>query len=318
MTAEGKHLTELGKSEMFNLGKYFQKRYSGYIKTGFDSEEVTFISSDTDRTLKSASLFACGLYNNFNFTESWTNWNLNCGGVPIHSIPREIDRFIQSTRDCPRYDDQLLQESFDTCYSKFKSGNPNVIDAFVQLTGNTIPNDPNRAGLDKIAELIVLAEEIALNRSNNAPLNNEAQALLQQFPEFLRVQSICLQETLGTPEKQRLYSGSLMQMILTNFRTEKAMKLVAYAAHDRTLIGQLSILGVSLPDSPPPGTALILELHETETQRPHVKLWYRNDTTTDPFALELPDCPQPCYLETLFDLKADLFPVDFERECRAG
>ncbi|CAG7733758.1 unnamed protein product, partial [Allacma fusca] len=64
-------LTEKGKKQMYELGLYIRERYSNLVKTSFDTDETRIISSNTDRTIRSAGLVAYGLYKEFNQAASW-------------------------------------------------------------------------------------------------------------------------------------------------------------------------------------------------------------------------------------------------------
>lgn len=74
---------------MYNLGKWFRKRYNQLIAENYWSEEISMQSSDYDRTLMSAELVLAGLYPPTE-SELW-NDDIKWHPVPVHSIPMEYD-----------------------------------------------------------------------------------------------------------------------------------------------------------------------------------------------------------------------------------
>ncbi|CAG7817770.1 unnamed protein product, partial [Allacma fusca] len=90
-------LTEKGKKQMYELGLYIRERYSNLVKTSFDTDETRIISSDTDRTIRSAGLVAYGLYEEFNQAASWNGEDdpIPFEPIPVRAIPEELDRYLQ-------------------------------------------------------------------------------------------------------------------------------------------------------------------------------------------------------------------------------
>ena len=73
------------------------------------------------------------------------------------------------------------------------------------------------------------------------------------------------------------------------------------------------------------GSAIMLEIHQNQTQDPFIKLLYLNVTQSEsPFELELKDCPQTwtngakkavCTLTSFRQMVNDLIPGNWEEEC---
>lgn len=73
------------------------------------------------------------------------------------------------------------------------------------------------------------------------------------------------------------------------------------------------------------GSAILLEIHQNQTQEPYLRTFYLNVTESEsPFELELKDCPQTwtsgakkavCTLTSFRQMVSDLIPGNWEEEC---
>ncbi|KAJ6641619.1 Testicular acid phosphatase like, partial [Pseudolycoriella hygida] len=55
-------LTNAGKKEVYELGKYLRRRYANLIGQHYSSDEFYIQSTDYDRTLMSAQVLAAGIF----------------------------------------------------------------------------------------------------------------------------------------------------------------------------------------------------------------------------------------------------------------
>ena len=67
--------------------------------------------------------------------------------------------------------------------------------------------------------------------------------------------------------------------------------------------------------SPSLASAVLVELHSEPELGPVVQLFYRNDTTTEPYPLQLPGCDLSCPWDSFVQLTADVLPGDIQAEC---
>ncbi|CAG7824764.1 unnamed protein product [Allacma fusca] len=309
-------LTNKGKKEILELGQYVQKRYRNFLKSDVDRRSVNFISSDMDRTLESASVFAYGLFQNLNEKSSWNDEGLQYEPTPIQSIPEHIDRYLQSTEPCPRYTEQLFPASTTECMEDIARENPEMINEFTKLTGNNVLLDPTTSGAAKADVIAVIGDQIRYNISNNLPLSDVGHKL-SRFPIIFDISTKCQVYLFESVELQKLYSGPLLKSILDNFQAEKPKKLVAFSAHDRTLFGQLMILGLVPPEIPRTGSAMIYELYASD-RRPSqrfLKIYYRNGKGLELKEIKVPGCGERCYLEHFLKIMQNVIPVNFVKEC---
>lgn len=47
-----------------------------------------------------------------------------------------------------------------------------------------------------------------------------------------------------------------------------------------------------------------------------VEMFYRNDSSVEPYAVSLPLCAQRCPLQDFLDLTRDVIPQDWNKECQ--
>jgi hypothetical protein len=96
-------------------------------------------------------------------------------------------------------------------------------------------------------------------------------------------------------------------------------KMLMYSAHDSTLSRIMNTIGIFFPHNPPYASALMIELHKSQSNdgSDHfVKIFYKNETDSAPFPLDIPSCPTPCYLDNLSLSMDDLIPRDLQDECQ--
>ncbi|XP_018904522.2 testicular acid phosphatase homolog isoform X3 [Bemisia tabaci] len=82
-------LLQIGKVNMFKLGRFLRRRYDGFLSVNYSPAELKVISSDVDRCIMSAQLVLAGLYPPVGI-QKW-NADLLWQPVPVHSLPRECD-----------------------------------------------------------------------------------------------------------------------------------------------------------------------------------------------------------------------------------
>ena len=78
-----------------------------------------------------------------------------------------------------------------------------------------------------------------------------------------------------------------------------------YSGHDTTVAPILHTLGVFNGLAPPYASAILVELLDTNGL--HVKISYRNDSSTSAFPLTIPGCSHLCPLEKFKGRKKQVF-----------
>uniref|UniRef100_A0A4W5R889 Acid phosphatase 2, lysosomal n=1 Tax=Hucho hucho TaxID=62062 RepID=A0A4W5R889_9TELE len=121
-------------------------------------------------------------------------------------------------------------------------------------------------------------------------------------------------------EKARLSGGVLLNAILRNF--SKAMeqgstlKFIMYSAHDSTLITLQAALDVYNGLLPPYAACQLFEFYQEDDGSYSLDLYYRNDSSRDPYPTPVPGCETtPCPLTSFTDLVKDVISTDWDTEC---
>ncbi|KAJ7984553.1 hypothetical protein DPEC_G00355990 [Dallia pectoralis] len=121
-------------------------------------------------------------------------------------------------------------------------------------------------------------------------------------------------------EKARLSGGVLLNAILSNF--SKAMeqgsplKFIMYSAHDSTLITLQAALDVYNGLLPPYAACQLFEFYQENDGSYSIDLYYRNDSSREPYPTPVPGCEMtPCPLTSFTELVKDVISTDWEAEC---
>ena len=127
---------------------------------------------------------------------------------------------------------------------------------------------------------------------------------------------------------KRLQGGPFLSLVLSDWLTvangsSGNMKMKLFFAHDDTLSFMLNSLNIygGLSNTPPPyASGLILELYQNEDGQHSVKMLYHPEVATDPVALTLPGCADPCPLDRWVQLTSSVTPdlATWTRECQEG
>lgn len=85
-------LLPAGMKQAQDYGAYTMKRYSNFLNPTFSSSRVYVRSTDSDRTLQTASAFLSGVYQPADF-QKWTSneGQSNWLPIPIHTNDLKID-----------------------------------------------------------------------------------------------------------------------------------------------------------------------------------------------------------------------------------
>lgn len=97
---------------MYDVGKYFRRRYNDLIGEKYSPLKVYVHSGDSERALMSAQAALAGLFPPTE-DEKW-NQNLMWHPIPVRMVPDELDILIYGGRECPKYwelYDYYLEES---------------------------------------------------------------------------------------------------------------------------------------------------------------------------------------------------------------
>ncbi|XP_059149851.1 lysosomal acid phosphatase-like [Physella acuta] len=301
-------LTNVGKVQQYELGQYLKQRYDGFINTSYyHHDEIQVQSSGVERCLMSASSNLAGLYP----PQDGQIWNPDIlwQPIPVQTLPTTMDNKLAQGAPCPRYD-QLVQEVLNSpAIQKEEQENKAFYDMVEKNTG--VPKE-------SIKDIWSVGDTLVCERAHNLTWNAWAQQP-GVWEKMQQLNTLSFDLVTYNNEMAKLKGGPLLKEIIANMQnaaTQTLPKFYMYSAHDTTVAALLSALHVFDRHAPTYRALVMVELHQIQDVY-GVKIFYRNDTTRDPYELVVPGCQSPCKLDDLITLTKDTVPVDWDAECKA-
>nr|XP_047933563.1 lysosomal acid phosphatase isoform X3 [Anser cygnoides] len=125
-------------------------------------------------------------------------------------------------------------------------------------------------------------------------------------------------------EKARLQGGVLLDHIRKNLTkaanasAHQHLKLLAYSAHDTTLVALQMALDVYNKIQAPYASCHLFELYQEDDGDFSVEMFFRNESGKEPFPLTIPGCQQKCPLHKFLELTDPVVPQNWEQECQVA
>ncbi|CAH1398942.1 unnamed protein product [Nezara viridula] len=301
-------LTDRGKLQHYELGKWLRKRYDSLIPGGIYSKDLIYVqSSDWDRTLMSAQANLAGMFPPTQ-KEFWSD--LDWQPIPVHTIPSRFDKLIAVHHPCPK----LLEEKHNIMHSPIvKRYNKLHKQLYAKLTndcGESI-NNANNVGSKYTTFLI--------ETLHNYTIPNWAKDV---YPDTLyRVGTFGFQTRTMTDVMKRLRGGPLLKDIISHMKQKRDgtlkpnRNLWVYSGHDTTVAAFLDTMRVFKPHIPPFAATVMVELRKNQDNQHFVSVYYKR-TTEEPELLTIAGCEPLCPLDRFESLLSDLIPVNWEDECK--
>ncbi|XP_021948129.1 prostatic acid phosphatase isoform X2 [Folsomia candida] len=302
-------LTEVGKKQEFELGRYLRSRYQTYISDNFVPNEIYTLSSDTDRTIMSAELCLAGIFP----TENGTEWNpdLKWQPIPLHVIPEVYDNILRCKKKCPKFEEELRHELYNSPEMKqLNSDNQQLFEYLSNNSGVAISN------IDDIDRFWATMMELL-----GLPLPSWAVPVVHT-DNFQYMYNLSMAIKSSTLELKRLRTGPLLDSINSHFHERMSnasskTKLYIYSAHDTTIVNLLNSLDIFDLQIPRYSSIVMMELHKTlDTNNYFISFSFRNDTQREPYKLKLPICELDCPYEEFTKFVEPMIPQDWDAECQ--
>ncbi|KAI1895951.1 hypothetical protein AGOR_G00112060 [Albula goreensis] len=297
----------------FELGQVLRKRYQGFLNETYNRHEIWVRSTDYDRTLMSAEANLAGMYPP-NGSQVF-NPSLDWQPIPVHTVPQSEEQLLSFPQpNCPRYE-KLMNESKQT--EAFLNMTRTYKDLLEMVRNHTGAKDSRIETVWSVYDTLFCEAQHNLT----APdwVTPEVMTNLRKLKNF------SFQLMFGVykrEEKCRLQGGILLNQIVKNISAsavpnhKKPLKMVVYSAHDTTMVALQSALNVFNGKQPPYAACHMFELFQEDNGSFSVAMFYRNDSSKEPYPLALPGCAQYCPLQEFISLLNPVIPVDREQECQ--
>ncbi|XP_056382456.1 lysosomal acid phosphatase isoform X2 [Hyla sarda] len=305
-------LTQIGMKQQWDLGQALRARYKGFLNESYDRHEIYVRSTDVDRTLMSAEANLAGLYppegaQVFNPNISWQP-------VPVHTVPDSEEQLLKfPILPCPKY--LKLQEETRQSPEYVNKTRENT--EFLQMVANN--SGLTDCSLESVWTIYdILFCESKHNLSLPSWATKDVMERLRNLKDF---SFRFLFGIIKQEEKARLQGGVLVAQILKNIsaaaqNASHGLKFIAYSTHDTTLGALQMALDVYNGKQAPYASCHIFELHEESPGNFTVEMYFRNDSTQQPYPLSIPGCVHSCPLDKFHSLLDRVIAKDWEKECQ--
>ncbi|XP_019364393.1 PREDICTED: prostatic acid phosphatase-like isoform X2 [Gavialis gangeticus] len=308
-------LTKTGMRQQHELGQYTRKRYSKFLSATYNRKQVYIQSTDYDRTLMSAQTYLAGLFPPTG-NQIW-NPRILWQPIPVHTRPRSAEKMLHfPIPNCPRYD-ELQNET------QASSELQNRMQPYLDFLQTVAVNSGYEMDILKTVgnfKIWNTYDTLLCERIHNYTVPEWA---TKDFTDKMeRLTELSLLSLFGiykTEEKSRLQGGVLVNDILKNIKKaanpSNKRKLRIYSAHDTT-IGALQVaLNIFNGKLPPYSACQFFELYQESSGQYSIEMYYRNDTSKDPYLITLPGCTPACPLEKFTELVSPVLVEDWSKAC---
>ncbi|KAL3045810.1 hypothetical protein OYC64_013965 [Pagothenia borchgrevinki] len=306
-------LSQVGMKQHFELGQFLRNRYKGFLNDSYDRNQIHVRSTDYDRTLMSAESNLAGLYPPAG--QQVFNPNMPWQPIPVHTVPKSEERLLNyPLDDCPRYNLLMNETEKTEGFINVTLAYQDIIDLVKNKTGL------NKTNVESVWSVYdTLFCESRHNKSAPDWVTPEVMEKLQWLKDFgFRI-------TFGVykqQEKSRLMGGMLLGEIVKKLSTmavpdpDQRLKLMMLSAHDTTVAALQASLNVFNGRQPPYASCHIIELYRDENGSASVSMFYRNDSTVEPYPLQIPGCSLDCPLDDFVRITKLSISDDRDKECQ--
>uniref|UniRef100_A0A8D0BFG0 Lysosomal acid phosphatase n=1 Tax=Salvator merianae TaxID=96440 RepID=A0A8D0BFG0_SALMN len=305
-------LSQEGMEQQWELGRALRRRYNGFLNSSYNRQEIFIRSTDFDRTLMSAEANLAGLYppeghQVFNPNISWQP-------IPVHTVPNSVEQLLKfPLTPCPRYE-QLQNETRQTAeYVNKTIQNMQFLEMVANMTG--MPE----VSLESVWSIY---DTLFCEKTHKMQLPDwvtpQVMALLKQLKDFSFEFLFGIHKQV---QKARLQGGVLLSqirktLVLATNASAPHFKMLMYSAHDTTLVALQMALDVYNGRQAPYASCHIFELYQDDDGNFSVEMFYRNDSSKEPYPLQLPNCEQRCPLVKFLQLTEPVISPDWKKECQ--
>lgn len=305
-------LTQVGKSQMYEMGKSMRRRYHDFITphSSYMSDDVVAVSTNMDRCTQSAGLLLAGLYP----PEGRQIWNRKFRWQPVPVITSTPDKayiLVAGPSSCPLYY-KLLN------LTNARSEKSEKLFAYFSKYVNFSDDESM-----KIRQLFVASDTVVSEVKMNIPQPSWIREIYSDL--VMKFLSDNFSYMSNNYQLQRLFSGTLLADIVRQMRkvvsnNDSSSKIYLYSGHDISISSLLNSLGLSAFLVPDYGASVIFELYSSSRNEYYVKVLYNEDTSFSKIKTQhLPRCDQLCPLDEFVSILTPLSMTEDEwkKECQS-
>lgn len=268
-------LTAKGMQQEYQLGQKFRELYVKQFKLlpeHYERQTMYVRSSDMDRTLMSAESLLYGLYP----TGTGPLMPFNYQPIPIHTIPTSQDTLLTAT-DADKKEFKLLFKKYVVKQKEWQQWQAKLQPNFKRWS------DLSGLKIDTLKDLTPLVGNYVIRQIYHIPMPPGFTAQdKKEFEDLYHWQHafIFKQKPLA------YFMGHTLVDQVTDYMQQvkqgkTPLKFVLFSAHDSTILGVMSFMGVSLNENPHYASDVKFELYKEGKQQYFVKLTF-NGKPIDP------------------------------------
>lgn len=300
-------LTQEGKRQAYNLGKFFKNRYGDgqLLSSRYIQSEITTASSDYDRTLMSAYCVLSGLYPP-NGTDQLWNADIDWQPIPVHTKPRDEDFEISYKSSCPKYIKLVKDYSGNNTMANFVATHQNLVNDIVRISG--LPRDSWKD----------IVDILYCQYKHNLSLPEWESVL--PFSRVASLRDVFVSFSIPTHENAKLRGGPLLKEIIANMQgklnNSSQEKAYLFSGHDSTLVALMRVLDVFDNRHPLYSSCVMMELWKKDNSS-FVRILYKNETENNKtHSLKIPGCIETCPFEDFVNILSSSIPKNILEECK--
>uniref|UniRef100_A0A0M3IHL5 Lysosomal acid phosphatase n=1 Tax=Ascaris lumbricoides TaxID=6252 RepID=A0A0M3IHL5_ASCLU len=271
-------LTNVGMQQMYDLGQFFRRRYGSFIGESFNVNDISLLSSSSDRAVVSAQAMLRGFFP-ANQQSMWLQGEL-WQPIPFSSMTSDQDDPVSrkcwmlrpTDYVCPKYDSAM--SSFEQVTEEVDNEYSDVFELLSNVTGF------EKVGFHEATSLYNIKREVLHNMSEPFWVfqtwpSHENKTTLEILEEIKQIERI---SEFNSSEKAKLRGGLLAAnwieraLNVSKDVQKKPKKMMLFSAHDGTVLSLMYAMKVGNDLLVPYSACLIMEIYRTNNNETQVKV----------------------------------------------
>jgi len=311
-------LTPRGMKQHYLLGKELRKKFRGFLNETYSAREIEVISTDYDRTLMSAQMNMAGLYGESASSTTLSNYSIPHVPQPVPIHP-DHSGILHPGENCPAFrkeEDRVRTRSFHARQNREENG--------------TLMRDIKYQSGNVTLTMLNIADAVFCSEQHGIPLPRwiADNKTIRDYLHFY-YHDLSSRLYMDNDKLARLGGGPLLSAIVQKMHDKVGGKLtqkvLAYSAHDITVMALLSAMRVFDGKQPFYASLVSVDLYRSASVRPEdqpqyfVQVRYLRGSSkpdiTKAEPLDIPGCARRCPLKKFIRLLRDSMPEDITASC---